>query len=206
MRKTLFFMLLLACTLCFCGCEFGNQIDETDPKEVWNKFETALQLTSSLQYYAIDIVEVTNGQTVNGKLIYSTNDLGETIAYKEKGNLKYWWHDGLIYFEEDGQKLKRASSINEFLEISSSELEWTYEMASDIKMKDDTISFTVALGEFNTCDVKTKVGKNFIEEITVAVTVVANNETICKSLTYKYVNPGKKPEISLPENINEYHY
>lgn len=207
MKKILIFIFILTFSFVLFGCdEEVEKIDPTNTKEVWEKFDKTLQLTSSLQYYAIDTVEVINGQTVHGKLIYTTNDLGETVAYKEKGNSKFWWYDGLTYFEEDGKKLKKASNINEFLEISESEFNWTYEMASDIKMEGNTISFSIALGGFNTCNVETKVGKNFIEEITVMVTMIENEQTVSKSLTYRYVNPGKKPEVSLPENINEYQY
>ena len=206
MKKILFIIFIFIFSITVFGCDTENGDDYTDPKEIWEKFDNSLLLTSSLQYYEIETMEVVNGQTVNGKLIYTTNELSKTIAYKEKGNSKSWWYDGLTYFEEDGRKIKKASSINEFLEISDSKFNWTYEMATDIKMKKGIISFSVALGGFNTCNVKSKVGKNFIEEITIEVTVVENEQIITKSLSYKYVNPGKKPVLSLPENINEYQY
>ena len=79
-------------------------------------------------------------------------------------------------------------------------------MASDLKMKKSVISFTVSLGENNIYKVESKVGKIFLEEITISISIVENGDTINKSLTYKYINLGKKPEVSLPENINEYRY
>ena len=206
MKKILFIVFMFIFSISLLGCESESGNDSTKPQEIWEKFDNSLQLTSSLQYYSIETIEVINGETTKGKLIYSTDDLGKTIAYKEKGDSKSWWYDGLTYFEENGNKIKKASNINEFLEIYESKFNWTYEMASDIKMKGNVISFSVALGGFNTCDVKTTVGKNFIEEMTIEVSVTENEQTIVKSLTYKYVNPGKKPAISLPENINEYKY
>lgn len=206
MKKILLVMFIFIFSITVLGCDTEGGNDSTNPQEIWEKFDNSLQLTSALQYYSIETVEVINGEIVKGKLIYSTDDFGKTIAYKEKGNSKSWWYDGLTYFEEEGQKLKRASSINEFLEISDSNFNWTYEMASDLKMKKSVISFTVSLGENNIYKVESKIGKIFLEEITISISIVKNGDTINKSLTYKYINPGKKPEVSLPENINEYRY
>ncbi|MGI6782019.1 MAG: hypothetical protein ACOX56_04280 [Acholeplasmataceae bacterium] len=201
MKRMIFLMSLILLLFGLFGCEpKGNE------EEIWNKFNNALQLTSSLQYYSIETIEIINGETTNGKMIYTTDELNKSIAYKEEGNVKSWWYDGLIYTEENNKKIKKAIPINDFLKISSSEFVWTFEMVKDIKKIGDTITFSIDLSEFEFCKVVAKIGKVFLGQITVEVNMIVNNESVNKSLTYKYINPGKKPTVSLPENIDDYHY
>ena len=198
-KKILFIYIAMLFVLCGCDSSITGQ-------EAWDKFDKALEFTTSLQYYSIETIEVIDGKSVTGKLIYTVDDLGKTLAYKEEGQLKLWWYDGLTYYEEEGRKLKQASSINDFLNISTNKTDWTYEMANDVTLDDDIVTFSIALGDFESCDVKAKIGKVFIEEITVMVKVIENGKTINKSITYKYINPGKKPSVSLPADINDYCY
>ena len=198
-KKILFIYIALLFVLCGCDSSITG-------KEAWDKFDKALEFTSSLRYYSLETIEVIDGAKVTGKLIYTTDDLGKTLAYKEVENAKSWWYDGLIYYEENGKKVKKALGIDDFLEITKSDIDWTYEMANNVKLDDGVVTFDVSLGYFETCTVEAKLGKVFLEELTVKVEIVESGTVYNKSLTYKYINPGKKPNVSLPEDIDEYCY
>ena len=99
-----------------------------------------------------------------------------------------------------------ALGIDAFLEITESCIDWTYEMTNNVKLDGDIVTFDVSLDYFESCTVEAKIGKVFLDELTVEVKIQENGRVHNKSLTYKYINPGKKPHVSLPEDIDDYCY
>lgn len=174
-------------------------------EEAWEEFNKALEFTSALQYYSINTVKVSKNVRQEGKLVYTMDDLVGPVAYKKTDQEEAWWVAGLVYWQNQGEKLKRAVSINKFLEISESYIEITYEKVENCLLKNNMVTFEWVLNDSNCYSVKAKLGKIFIEEIVVEVKKTEEKVSFT-SITYTYENPGKKPEISLPADLQEYHY
>jgi hypothetical protein len=202
MKKILLIALDMIMAVTFCSC--SNKTIEGE--EAWNKFSSALELTSALEYYSIMTSENTNGIIENGKIVLSSDVYERSVAYKQSDNVQMWWVNGIAYINDGQDKLKQAQSINSFLEISDSDLVWTYDMVENVKLADSVITFNVTMANFDECKVRAELGKLFLNEITVAVKKNIDSEIVNQSFTYTYENAGSKPTITLPDDLENYHF
>lgn len=80
MKKTLSIVLCVLFLFLFVGCE-----KRIEGQAAWNKFYSALELTTALEYYAVDTTITIGNSTVNGQLVLSTDEYGRTVAYRKDG-------------------------------------------------------------------------------------------------------------------------
>lgn len=201
LKRILLIALCLALTVAFASC--GQRLEG---KEAWDKFISALELTSSLEYYSISTSKTVNSVTTKGKLLLSADDYGRTVAYREDGNVRAWWLNGIAYIDNGDAKMKKAQSINSFLDISQEVIEWTYDMASNVTLKGNKVTFGISLAGYDQTNVTAQISGNFLSEVTVSATKTSGGGSERYAVTYVYENPGQKPVVELPQNLSQFSY
>ncbi len=193
MKKTLSIVLCVLFLFLFVGCE-----KRIEGQAAWNKFYSALELTTALEYYAVDTTITIGNSTVNGQLVLSTDEYGRTVAYRKEGAVESWWLDGVAYVSGDS-KTKKAQSINSFLDISTKTIDWNYSMVKNVVAYGNNVTFGIDLPNYEQVDVCGKIDKMFLVEI--SVTAIKSDKT-CAKIKYVYKNCGKKPSVTLPSDLS----
>lgn len=201
LKRFLLIALCLALTVAFASC--GQRLEG---EEAWDKFIPALEMTSSLEYYSISTSKTVNSVTTKGKLLLSADDYGRTVAYREDGNVRAWWLNGIAYIDNGDAKVKKAQSINSFLDISQEVIEWTYDMVTDVALKGNKVTFGIFLAGYDQTKVTAQISGNFLSEVTVSANKTSDGANELYAITYIYENPGQKPAVELPQDLSEFSY
>lgn len=192
MKKLLPILLCMLLLLTACGSGSKDEV-------AWTKLSSALELTSALRYYSINTSVTDGNATEDGKIVLSADDLGRTVAYRRDGDAEYWWFNGVTYCSKD--KIKQAQSVNAFLDISERVVQWNYDMVSDVSEINGTVTFEVALSNYDKVEIMGKIDGLFLTYISVAAT---RTDGSVRTISYEYENCGQKPSVSLPSDLSEY--
>lgn len=201
MKKRILALTFVFVLLIMTGCD---REDISDPLAVWERFSAALEQTEQLTYYEITENRTVDGNTTSTHLVLTNDEMGRTVAYKSTDAGELWWFQGLTYDNTDGEKSKYAQGINTFLGISDHQQGWEYSSVSDVEMNKGIITFSIVAEDCESCSVSARVGKVYIEQITVEI--LRQGRETPEIIEYVYKDPGQKPSVTLPGDLNDYHY
>lgn len=203
MKKRFLALTCVIALLFTAGC--GKKKDP-DARSAWERFSGALERTAGLDCYEITENHTVNGETTSRRLVLTKDEMGRTVAYKSTASGELWWFQGLTYDASHGEKLKYAEGIDTFLDISGAQRTWDLSMVSDIYMdrSGKTVTFSVPLEGYESCKVSAKLGEQYVQEI--SVEVIRRSGDAPEIIAYLYKDPGRKPTLTLPADIDDYHY
>lgn len=204
MNKTLKILSFPIIALLISSCNKEDFERNAASEKDFNKFKTALELTSALVNYSINISKTENGITIEEKKVLSTNSDNEYVAYRKIGETESYWYDGLSYEIEGNSKVKIAKSLKTFLGINEIDLDFSFDaVKSSLKRDNKTYSFDLSKEDYDKVSFKCELGSYFINKIDANF---IKNSSIQKTVSYVYENPGVNPTVTLPSDLNSYVY
>lgn len=200
MKKRLLSLMVGVVVLVMVGC---HTEEPTKPSYDWEQFCTALEQTEKLQYYDITESRTVGEQNSTTHIVLSNDSMGRTIAYKETPDGELWWYQGLTYDSTSGENMKYAQGINKFLDITTNHRTWEQSSVRDIQMSGNNVTFSFEVETGKICKVSARMDGQYIERISIEFNSDGGKTGI---IEYLYKEPGHKPNIELPSNIDDYHY
>lgn len=178
--------------------------DTEEAFAAYAEFEEKLGFTASLEEYSLIKRTTADGATAETTLTLAKTAAGEYAAVRTADGGEEYYHRGVRYFTENGVKKKRAVTLAQFLEIGEYSSLPDGENVRLRRALDGGVSFELVTADFDFCLVTAYFSDIFIESISVTVSYILDGETVNKTIEYVYVNPGEKPEITLPEDPENY--
>ncbi len=201
MKKTVFLLLAIP-FCCLMGCKKEEPIDQS--VESWNKFYNCYSLTCSLSVFDINIEKNSDNTKTNEKKVLRLDDDKQYSAMHQVNGVSSYWKNGITYYIENNEKLKKGESLESFLNTKQSEITFSlsFETVNDWQLSGSKASFSF-IYEDSVCNVQSNIGKHYLNDLYVEF---YKGSTKTKDYKYEYVNPGSNPSCELPTDLDNYHY
>lgn len=202
-NKTILIVLLcIVCIFAFAGCDSQEEVLSAD--EAYAAFGQKIVNTAALSAYDLTMTR-TNGQDREVvRYVLTTNVLGEPVALKETDGQKEYYLRGVRYFSEEGKLVKAAISLNDFLDVTQTDFVPDDSRTSNIEGLKDGVAFDYASADYDRLRITAYFEGVFIKSIGAEATYTDGGQSVEASVWYEYENPGQRPEINMPENLDEY--
>lgn len=196
---------VLICAICIFLLAACNSQDNLLPaKDAYAAFGEKIANTSALSSYDVTMTRIVGQEQQVVRYVLATNALGEPVALKETQGQSEYYLRGVRYFSDDGSLRKEAISLDSFLDITEKIFVPDSGRIGNIESLKNGVAFDYASAEFDHLRITAYYEGAFIKSIGADATYTDNEESFSVSVRYEYANPGRQPEIILPDNLDEY--
>lgn len=173
-----------------------------DGETAYTKFKACYSYTCALAEFDYTLTtEDADGTTVKNVRLKKDGD-GFIAQKTVDGNAEYFV-SGIRYYVLNGVKKKEAATVNSFI---SPETGYTL---NDENVKDKTdisggVKFELLTAYFDKCIIESAYGDYFINRIKAVAEVKDGGAVKSKTVTLVFNNAGASPQITLPDNLQDY--
>lgn len=203
--KNKIILTVLLCAICVFVLAACDSQDELLPaEEAYAAFGEKIANTAALSAYDVTMTRTVGQEQQVIRYVLSTNALGEPVALKETQGQTEYYLRGVRYFSDNGSLRKEAVSLDGFMDVTEKDFVPDDGRIGNIESLKNGVAFDYASADFDRLRITAYFEGAFIKSIGADATYTDNGEIFSLSVRYEYANPGRQPEINLPDNLDEY--